>query len=94
MKRFKKEISTLPPPHPAMTVVDLISDFGESQSELEYLLEASDDELGVTQWKDWSQSGLRSGGSRRRRRGFCDSVKKGSSQGEINSPGAGVNHCI
>ncbi|KAL6987156.1 hypothetical protein U1Q18_012911 [Sarracenia purpurea var. burkii] len=45
MKRFEEEISTLPPP--TMTVVDLISDSGESHPELGYLLEAFDDELGI-----------------------------------------------
>ncbi|KAL6957748.1 hypothetical protein U1Q18_002335 [Sarracenia purpurea var. burkii] len=47
MKRFEEEISTSLPPPPAVTVVDLISDSGESQPELGYLLEASDDELGI-----------------------------------------------
>ncbi|KAL6973628.1 hypothetical protein U1Q18_027813, partial [Sarracenia purpurea var. burkii] len=47
MKRFEEEISTLPYLPPTMTVVDLISDSDEYQSELGYLLEASDDELGI-----------------------------------------------
>ncbi|KAL6996123.1 hypothetical protein U1Q18_006262 [Sarracenia purpurea var. burkii] len=56
MKRFEEEISTLPPPPPTMTVVDLISDSGESQSELGYLLEASDDKFGIPPWTTWSSS--------------------------------------
>lgn len=49
IKSFEEEIlhpSSLPPPHP--NSVDLtLSDSGESQSDLGYLLEASDDELGL-----------------------------------------------
>uniref|UniRef100_M1CT40 Uncharacterized protein n=1 Tax=Solanum tuberosum TaxID=4113 RepID=M1CT40_SOLTU len=48
IKSFEEEIlhrSTLPSPH---TLIDLtLSDSGESQSDLGYLLEASDDELGL-----------------------------------------------
>ncbi|GAV89890.1 hypothetical protein CFOL_v3_33302 [Cephalotus follicularis] len=42
MKSFEEEITASPVP-----VVDLTSDSGESQPELGYLLEASDDELGL-----------------------------------------------
>ena len=42
MKSFEEEISSSPVP-----VVDLTSDSGESQPDLGYLLEASDDELGL-----------------------------------------------
>ncbi|XP_059627694.1 uncharacterized protein LOC132270536 [Cornus florida] len=45
MKSFEEEISVSPAP-PA-NVVDLTSDAGDSQPELGYLLEASDDELGL-----------------------------------------------
>ncbi|KAL6995084.1 hypothetical protein U1Q18_005219 [Sarracenia purpurea var. burkii] len=44
MKSFEEEISTLP--HPA-ALVDLTSKSGESQPDLGFLLEASDDELGI-----------------------------------------------
>ncbi|KAJ4821868.1 hypothetical protein Tsubulata_026835 [Turnera subulata] len=44
MKSFEKEISASSSP---VTVVDLTSDSGESQPELGFLLEASDDELGL-----------------------------------------------
>ncbi|KAJ9163241.1 hypothetical protein P3X46_022931 [Hevea brasiliensis] len=43
MKSFEEEISASSSP----VVVDLTSDSGESQPELGYLLEASDDELGL-----------------------------------------------
>ncbi|KAK9276279.1 hypothetical protein L1049_005810 [Liquidambar formosana] len=45
MKSFEEEILTASPSPPA--IVDLTSDSGESQPELGYLLEASDDELGL-----------------------------------------------
>ncbi|KAF2311112.1 hypothetical protein GH714_019551 [Hevea brasiliensis] len=44
MKSFEEEISASSSP---VVVVDLTSDSGESQPELGYLLEASDDELGL-----------------------------------------------
>ncbi|CAL5350131.1 unnamed protein product [Camellia sinensis] len=47
MKSFEEEISASAPPSPPVAVVDLTSDSGESQPELGYLLEASDDELGL-----------------------------------------------
>jgi len=48
MKSFEEEISSTPPtPPPASAVVDLTSDSGQSQPDLGYLLEASDDELGL-----------------------------------------------
>ncbi|KAI7979121.1 hypothetical protein LOK49_Contig504G00001 [Camellia lanceoleosa] len=43
MKSFEVEITASPP----VTVVDLTSDSGESQPDLGFLLEASDDELGL-----------------------------------------------
>ncbi|KAL2559016.1 hypothetical protein Fot_03755 [Forsythia ovata] len=43
MRSFQDEIGGSPP----LDVVDLTSDSGESQPELGYLLEASDDELGL-----------------------------------------------
>jgi len=47
MKSFEEEISSPPTPPPAASVVDLTSDSGESRPVLGYLLEASDDELGL-----------------------------------------------
>ncbi|XP_052184505.1 uncharacterized protein LOC127796410 [Diospyros lotus] len=44
MKSFEEEISASSPP---ATVVDLTSESGESQPDLGFLLEASDDELGL-----------------------------------------------
>ncbi|KAE8038457.1 hypothetical protein FH972_010965 [Carpinus fangiana] len=46
MKSFKEEISQACT-YSSVLVVDLMSDSDESQPELEYLLEASDDELGL-----------------------------------------------
>ncbi|KAA8529178.1 hypothetical protein F0562_034023 [Nyssa sinensis] len=45
MKSFEEEISASP--FPPATVVDLTADSGESRPDLGYLLEASDDELGL-----------------------------------------------
>ena len=45
MKSFEEEISSSKPP--PVPVVDLTSESGESRPELGYLLEASDDELGL-----------------------------------------------
>ncbi|KAF7133091.1 hypothetical protein RHSIM_Rhsim09G0108900 [Rhododendron simsii] len=47
MKSFEEEISSSPPTPPPASVVDLTSESGESRPELGYLLEASDDELGL-----------------------------------------------
>nr|GMD16785.1 Carbohydrate-responsive element-binding protein [Ipomoea batatas] len=47
MKSFEEEITASPPPASAAAVVDLTSESGESQPDLGYLLEASDDELGL-----------------------------------------------
>ncbi|KAK3001978.1 hypothetical protein RJ639_022390 [Escallonia herrerae] len=47
MKSFEEEISASGSSSPAVAVVDLTSESGESQPELGYLLEASDDELGI-----------------------------------------------
>ncbi|XP_019164613.1 PREDICTED: uncharacterized protein LOC109160824 [Ipomoea nil] len=46
MKSFEEEIAASPTPA-AAAVVDLTSESGESQPDLGYLLEASDDELGL-----------------------------------------------
>jgi hypothetical protein len=46
MKSFDEEIS-LACTYSSVSVVDLTSDSGESQPELGYLLEASDDKLGL-----------------------------------------------
>lgn len=45
MKSFEEEITASP--NPAAGVADLTSESGESQPDLGYLLEASDDELGL-----------------------------------------------
>ncbi|KAK2971575.1 hypothetical protein RJ640_017944 [Escallonia rubra] len=47
MKSFEEEISASGSSSPAVAVVDLTSESGDSQPELGYLLEASDDELGI-----------------------------------------------
>ncbi|XP_050222719.1 uncharacterized protein LOC126672810 [Mercurialis annua] len=47
MKSFEEELSSSSASSRGVVVVDLTSDSGESQPELGYLLEASDDELGL-----------------------------------------------